>query len=733
MPSPVVESRWSRLAASLDRAGAVMGLQMAIAVVAALFFALLLRLEYPTWSVFTVLMLLLAQYVGAVQQKAVFRMAGTVLGGLLGYLATGALQQDPWLYLSITFVVIAFSVAMFGQSRAPYAFFLLGLTYVVIVSNSQTDPSLAWKFALLRIEEVGLGVVVSMVVQSTVFPNYANRAFREALQVAFEELRVATPLAVAHFERCHTEAMRNLNDFPSRATALRTLLRFGGMESKAFRKEIGRSAELVTKVTRAAGILRSFQRYEPAPEPYQSALRELVGEAGILLAEGWKDLQGGEGLAETWKNRASSLNERIEDTLRSLRGSKEAWSIAPEECMGLSAHLLAISELREALLEMDSVERAPAGVTSLAESLDLAPAWPGPEWINRGIRSGLACVVALILENWLKLPNGAMMLLCVYVFTVLNAQSPDETGDRSAIRYTIVFGIATTAICIALLAATPLMASYAVQNIVLATWAFLFGYWLHGAGGVTVPLSASFFLLISVLGLNSQVPVAFSDIEGVFSGIILGFVLAALAQRLFWPVLPQQNLQRGMRAYLRTLSDSLERGMSALPLGRRTAQGLFPSKALKFVAAMAGPCFPQEEAGRMREFILTMQDLASELDLCARHHNPFLPPDVEADTTHAIEETKAVVQKGFELLDTAFRDASCPADLTPEIDAALALWDASYASLHSFIWKTDLSPAEAISLLGLGARFRATLLILKQAIQQARSLRMDGYLGDISL
>ena len=72
MPSPVVESRWSRLAASLDRAGAVMGLQMAIAVVAALFFALLLRLEYPTWSVFTVLMLLLAQYVGAVQQKAVF-------------------------------------------------------------------------------------------------------------------------------------------------------------------------------------------------------------------------------------------------------------------------------------------------------------------------------------------------------------------------------------------------------------------------------------------------------------------------------------------------------------------------------------------------------------------------------------------------------------------------------------------------------------------------------------
>jgi uncharacterized membrane protein YccC len=505
------------------------------------------------------------------------------------------------------------------------------------------------------------------------------------------------------------------------------------MESKIFRKDIGKYAELVTKVTRAAGILRSFQRYEPAPEPYRSALRDLVAETGALLAEAWENLQGGAGLAESWENRASALNERINETLRSLRGSKDAADIAPRECMAFSAHLLALSELREVLLEMDRIERAPVGKTSSSESLDLAPAWPGPEWINRGIRSGIACVLALILENWLKMPNGALMLLCVYVFTTLNAQSPDETGDRSAIRYTVVFGIATTVICIALLAATPLMASYAVQNIVLATWAFLFGYWLHGTGGVTVPLSASFFLLVSVLGLNSQVPVAFIDIEGVFSGIILGFVLAALAQRIFWPVLPQKNLQNGMRAYLRALLDSLERGMGELPLGKRTAQGLFPSKAIKFVAAMAGPCFPPEESQRMREFVLTIQDLAGELDLCVGHHRPFLPNAVEADTTRAIDETKAVFQKGLEALDTAFRDASCPADLTPEIDAAVALWDAAYGSLHSFIWKSDMPPEEAISVLGLSARFRATLLILKQAIREARALRMDGYLGDVSL
>lgn len=733
MPLTVVESRFSRLAASFDRAGAVMGLQMAIGVAAALFFALLLRLEYPTWAVFTVLMLLLAQYVGAVQQKAVFRVAGTVAGGLLGYLATGALQQDPWLYFSVTFVVVAFSVAMFGQSRAPYAFFLSGLTYVVVISNSQHEPSMAWAYALLRIEEVGLGVVVSLVVQNTVFPNYANRAFREALHEAFAELEEATPLAVAHFDKPHTAAGRGLSSFPGRGTALRTLLRFGGMESKSFRKEIGRYAELVTKVVRAAGILRSFPRYEPAPEPYRSALCQLVAESGDLLAKGWSNLQEGQGLAESWKNRAAELDQKISDTLRTLRGSKEAATIDARGWLGLSAHLLAITDLREVLLDMDRIERIPAGKTPLSESLDLAPAWPGPEWINRGIRSGLACVAALILQNWLKMPGGSLALLCVYTFTALNAQSPDESGDRSAIRYAFVFGIVNASICIALLAATPLMASYAVQNTLLMTWAFLFGYWFHGAGGITVPLSASFLLLVSILGLNSQKPVEFIDVVGIFSGMTIGFVLSALAQRLLWPVLPQKSLQDGMQTYLQTLIDSLARGIAELPLGRRTAQGLFPSKALKLVSAMNGPCFPQDESERMRELILTMQDFAGELDLCPQHLEPRLPDHISKEAAILIDDTKALFVKGLQAMDAAFRDASIPTDLTPEIDRMVTLWEVSHESLHAFIWKNNLPPDDAIALLGMNARFRETLLIFKKAILDARMLKMDGYLGDISL
>ncbi len=730
---PALSSRWSRWTPSFDRAAAVMGLQMAIGLVAVLFFALVLRLEHPTWSVFTVLMLLMARYVGAVQEKAVFRVAGTIAGGALGYLATGALQQDPWLYLTVTFVVLAVSVAMFGQSRAPYAFFLTGLTFVVVVSNSQTNPENAWQAALWRVEEVGLGVVVSLVVQTTVFPSYANRSFREALKSTLDELKTATPLGVRHFSEAHTGLAQSLADFPGRSATLRSLLRFGGMESRDFRTEIGRYAELIDKVSRGASLLRSFQRYEPAPEPYRSAVKEVVSRLGVLLASGWEGLHTNGCLPAEWRSDAEKLFAQLDEGLLSLRGSQEAAQVPPGGWMALSAHLLALSELRDVLIQIDDIERAPAGSLGAEDRMALAPAWPGPEWIFRGLRSALGCVIALVLENWLDMPGGALMLLCVYTFTALNAQSPDETGDQTAMRYSVFFGVGAIGLCVALLAATPLMASYAVLNILMAAWAFLFGYWFVGSGGVTVPITASFMMLVSVVGLNAQKPVAFVDIVGLFNGLILGFVLSALIQRLFWPVLPQKNLQRGVCDFAQVLKESVEAGMDRLPLWKRTAHGLFPAKARKLIGVMAGPSLPPEEAARLGRFVQTLQDLGGELALCVGRLRPLLPHDLDAEVGESIADSKAIFLDGLGALETSFRRGARPADLTLEIERGLGLCDEWYQRIHAHVLANDVAPAKAIVFLGLGARFRAALLLLQKALGEARELHLTDYLGDVSL
>ena len=49
------------------------GVKCGLAGVAAVYLALLIRLDNPTWALFTVFVLMMAQYVGAVAEKSIFR------------------------------------------------------------------------------------------------------------------------------------------------------------------------------------------------------------------------------------------------------------------------------------------------------------------------------------------------------------------------------------------------------------------------------------------------------------------------------------------------------------------------------------------------------------------------------------------------------------------------------------------------------------------------------------
>lgn len=706
---------------------------MAVSVVAALFFALVLRLEYPGWAVFTVLMLSMARFVGAVQEKAAFRVIGTIVGGVLGYLATSSLQQAPFLYLPLTFVVVAFSVAMFGQSRAPYAFFLVGMTYVVVASNSLNDPSTASLYALLRVEEVGLGVIVSMVVQVLVFPRFANDAFAGLIRTVLAELADAVTLGIRHFSEEKTGVAEVLRDFPSKSTQMRVLMRFGAMESKSFRQNIGRHAQKVDLIARAAALIRSFARHEPAQEPIRTRLEGHVEEIGCLLREGFLALEDGKPLPAEWNSRVAEIWTALDSLVVEFRADPEIQKLAPFESGVMSAHLLLLRELSDLLKEFDTLNNSPAETCPLSERLALAPAWPSVPWIQRGIRAGAAVVAGLILENWLNPPGSGMMMLCIYTFTALNAISPDESGDRPAFRQLIFFTLVMALGSLATLASTPLLASYAVQNTVMVTWAFLFGYWFHRAGGITVPLMYCFMVLACVVSLNAQKPVSFEAIVGMFFGMVNGPIVACLAQRLMWPALPQNNLRLGVKKYLESMQKALHDGMWSLPLWQRTEHTLFPAKARLAIAAMRGPTCPPDEARRLEEFILTIQEMAWEFSLCLGRLHPILPPDFLEKGNASIARAKETFRRGLTEMADSFAAARHPADLTAEIAAALRDWDEWMDWLRRQILANQTSTEISIPMMGVSARIRSTLQLLRRANAEARTLRLRDYLGDVSM
>lgn len=729
VPQPCLQRIWS----GFQPRAAALGLQMALAGMTAFYFAQVLRLQYPSWSVFTVIVLLLARYVGAIEEKAVLRLIGTILGGVLGYLATGAWQQSPLLYLATTFLVVAISVAFFGQSRAPYAFLLTGLTFIVVASNGMAHPSDSWAYALARIEEVLLGVVVSIVVQTTIFPSYANREFRRILGTALDELTIATPRAAACFTGAHSGLASALRDFPRLASQLRTLLRYGARESSNFRQEIGRHAKTVDLFARAASLLRSIDNLRPAPEPYRSRLAGDVVRATDLLAAGWEDLRQCGRLGAETRIALDEVALRIGVAIIELRDNPEGQSLVAAEIVNVSGQLLALQELRQVLLDLDALWSPEESQAPREEKLTLAPLWPDAFWVRHGIRAGLATVAALIIENWLSPPGGTLMVLCAFNFAALTALSPEGYGDRGAFNYLVFFTLLMAAGLMALLAGTPLLASYAVFNLLIATWLFLFGYWAYDRNGVTVPMTVSFLVLISIIGLNAQEPVSFQKITGVFFGLVNGLLIASVFQRLLWPVLPQRQLQRTVSHYLRTVAASLPGGLANLPLWQRTNIALTPSQGRTYLAAMAGPTCPDDERQHLENYLLTLQQLVGEILLSVGRLLPACPPPLRPELTPRVDHLRTMLKSSLNELADAFAAARRPANHSAEIASCLAHWDETIALIRQGLRDQDADAATGVNLLGIASRYRSTLVLLDRAYTEARQLKLADYLGDVAL
>ena len=722
-----------RVWTTLEPRAAALGLQMALAGMAAFFFAQVLRLQYPSWSVFTVIVLLLARYVGAVEEKAVLRLIGTVLGGVLAYLATAAWQQSPLLYLASTFLIVTVSIAFFGQSRAPYAFYLTGLTYIVVASNGMAHPDDSWAYALARVEEVLLGVVVSIVIQTTVFPNYANRDFRRILCTALGELVVATPRTAARFTGEHSGLTSALRDFPRLASQMRTLLRFGARESSSFRREIGRHAGTVDLFARAASLLRSVEILRPAPEPYRSRMAGDVVRAADLLAAGWEELGKNGRLGAETRVALDEVARQIGAVMIDLRDNHEAQNLAPAEIVNVSGQLLALQELRQVILDLDALWRPEESHAPRADKLALAPPWPDLFWLRHGIRAGLATVTALVLENWLSPPGGTFMVLCAFNFTALNTLSPEGSGDRGAFTYVVVFTVVMTGATIALIAGTPLLASYAVFNLFIATWLFLFGYWAYDRNGITVPMQVSFLVLVSIIGLNAQDPVSFQKITGTFFGLVNGFLIASVFQRLLWPVLPQRQLQRAIPTYLRAVASCLPGGLAALPIWQRATIALTPSQGRTYLAAMAGATCPDDERERLENYLLTLQQLVGEILLSVGRLLPACPAALAEELTPRVNEVRTLIKSVLKELANAFAESRCPVDLSAELESCLARWDETINLLRQRLREQHIDAATAVDLMGLASRYRTTLVLLARACQEAGQLRLSEYLGDVAL
>jgi uncharacterized membrane protein YccC len=212
-----------------DRIFILHALKVGLAGVLALFVAEALRMQYPQWSLFTVMVLMVVQYPGSIALKSLFRFVGTLVGASLGVWLVSDYLSSPILFLSVTFVVMCFAsykVGHLGPTMAPYAYLLTGLTLITIESSGLTQADKAWFVALSRTEEIFVGIIAVLIVTPLFGLRRPRLEFEQLASSAVEQLK---NLANAELQNI-SEGTSSSSELEQEQTAvLRKLLSLGSL------------------------------------------------------------------------------------------------------------------------------------------------------------------------------------------------------------------------------------------------------------------------------------------------------------------------------------------------------------------------------------------------------------------------------------------------------------------------------------------------------------------------
>jgi uncharacterized membrane protein YccC len=735
-----VMAGWLRRAGRLVNGETVrFGIKFGLAGVLALYLALLTRIPEPTWALFTVFVLMVAQYVGAMAEKSVLRLIGTALGGVAGYLLTACFEQDPIIFLALVGVFTAFCTAMFGQDRFSYAFLLCALTTIVVAGNGMAEPEHSWDVALTRIEQICIGIVASLLVNNLVWPRYARVEFLAKARGAFADVRdcfTATARVLLHGR--DEAACRLTDDFPARMTGMRTLLHFGARESHYFRSRLAIYGEITSALSRIASAIRTLGHELPARSAYRSVVaEELECIHGAITAalDALSRSLGATTARHVHLEAVDAAFVRFEQRMVGIRELPEVRAIPAEESMTYGVHALALEDIREQIKRAsEAIESLPDPPLRAGAGLEMpGNVIPPLTWMRTGVKSGIAVVIALVIVNWLQPPGGSMIVLGAWVFTALNPFAPGGEGDRRAFHYVVFAGIAMIGVALVLLAATPLLSDYAVLNGVIFVTMFAWGCEFRRIGGITVPMQIAMLATVGMLGLNAQRPVGFQAVAGVYFGIVIGLLIAACVQRILWPVLPQWRLRDGLIEYARHCAGVIERGAAGLPLAGRVRMALIPVEAAAALRALERIPSSGAEPALLAGYLLSLRRIAADLTVSTGRLGPLLTGGHAARGVALIAELEAALKAGLEAHAESLAGSRPLEASSGSLVELLERWEAWLAEFRAWMIETHHPIPEAIRIIGLSGRYEQAGHNLLTANNQAARLPLDRMMSDYAL
>ncbi|MFJ3259202.1 FUSC family protein [Pseudomonas sp. NPDC086581] len=293
-----------------------------LAALLTLWLAMRLELPQPSTATITVFIVMQPQS-GQVFAKSFYRILGSLVGlsVMVALIAIFAQQRELFLLVSALWIGLCTVGAARYRDFRSYACVLAGYTATLIGLPATLHPEAAFMSAIWRVLEISLGILCSMVVSATLFPQTSSTAMRSALYQRFGAFAGFVLDNLGGGERPKFEAANVA--FASQAVGLEALRSVTRFEDPHMRLRSGRLSRLnnefmvLTTRYHALHQLLSRLRAQEA-EAVLRALQACLDELAQVLAP-WRGQSVTDRDAERLAAQLESHRTRMMQRIRSGR------------------------------------------------------------------------------------------------------------------------------------------------------------------------------------------------------------------------------------------------------------------------------------------------------------------------------------------------------------------------------------------------------------------------------
>jgi uncharacterized membrane protein YccC len=716
------------------------GIKLGLAAVIALYWALVLRLEHPNWSVFAVLILMTAQHVGAISVKVITRIVGTLGGAVLAIWLIGSYDTSPVILLSGIFLIMALATYKFGQfpaSQVPYAYFLVGNALLSISTYGVPAPGDIWQTALNRALENIVGALSALVVTTVVWPRHARDEFFEAARTALETCGKLLAVEAGSYihQREGAEGVRKIESkFAKDLATVRNLLQVGARESTNFRARLANFNAFLVALTDMFQSAVTLERRREDESHILEQLRDELDALDAAIAEEFSVLtQRRPAGVPSPPSRLTPHLERLEERIISMRAAPDS-VLRTSSTEVLTAFLGHVSALRAVCNELENIRDALEGLPRHGQALpehkvlwDYLPTidW---FWMKNGIKGGLASVIALIVVQSFNPPGPTAIPLVAWVFTILSRGflRAGGAGDLGIFQRAFAAAVLFIPVVALLLVITPFLADYAAMSLFLFGFLFVFGFFTARNPGLGFWMQIVNFSVNTLVALNPQVPVPSTTIIDSFLGITTGMAIAAVVGRVLWPVLPQEVFREDMRNLFIQLKALLNRSGNAEKI--RTQLAIFPVEAQQAARHIRSSHCPADEQSKITRLIAAAQRLvAGILALTSDLHVPLdeaLQPE--------FERLRVEFSGSLDAFAECFRKGDTRRDL-PRLSDSMAKLAGTIRTLRESGALVREDPSHLFRSLEIVNRYQSIADTLEECRSVIHALQLHRYVGDYHL